>query len=125
MTRWIGPADAEYDERRELFNAMIDKRPRVIAACEGPADVKEALGRAAHDLLPVAVRSGGHSVAGQSSNDDGLVIDVRPMKAIEIDPAALGPGSEAGAPGPSSTRLRRHSAWPPPGAGCPPPASPG
>ena len=88
MTKWIGPEAAEYDERRELFNAMIDKKPRIIAACEGPADVREALERAAHDRLPVAVRSGGHSVAGQSSNDDGLVIDVRPMKAIDIDAAA-------------------------------------
>src|SRR5687767_6153046 len=88
MTKWIQPADAEYDERRALFNAMIDKSPRIIAACDGPADVKEALDRATHDHLPVAVRSGGHSVAGQSSNDDGLVIDVRPMKAIAIDATA-------------------------------------
>ena len=88
MTTWIGPEAAEYEDRRELFNAMINKKPRVIAACEGPADVREALERAAHDLLPVAVRSGGHSVAGQSSIDDGLVIDVRPMKAIDIDAAA-------------------------------------
>lgn len=88
MTTWIGPEDAEYDERRALFNATIDKRPRLIAACRTPEDVKEALGRAAHDLLPVAVRSGGHSVAGQSTNEDGLVIDVRPMKDIVIDAKA-------------------------------------
>ena len=88
MTKWIEPEAAEYDEARGLFNAMIDKRPRLIAACESPADVREALERAAQDLLPVAVRSGGHSVAGQSSNDDGLVIDVRPMKAIDIDAGA-------------------------------------
>ena len=88
MTKWIEPEAAEYDERRELFNAMIDKKPRIIAVCEGPADVREALERAFHDLLPVAVRWVGHSVAGQSSNDDGLVIDVRPMKAIDIDSAA-------------------------------------
>ena len=85
---WIGRTDAEYDERRELFNAMIDKKPRIIAACEAPADVRAALERAREDGLPVAVRSGGHSVAGQSTNDDGLVIDVRPMKTIDIDPAA-------------------------------------
>ncbi|WP_436700303.1 FAD-binding oxidoreductase [Nocardioides sp. BYT-33-1] len=85
MTRWCGPDDAGYDEQRALFNAMIDKRPRVIAACGGPADVVEALDRAARDGLAVAVRSGGHSVAGQSTNDDGLVVDVRPMKGVEID----------------------------------------
>ena len=86
--KWIGPGEAEYDEQRALFNAMIDKKPRVIAACETPADVRAALERAQHDLLAVAVRSGGHSVAGASSNDDGLVIDVRPMKSIEVDAAA-------------------------------------
>ena len=85
---WITPEDATYDERRALFNAMIDKRPRVIAACTTAADVRAALERARADGLPVAVRSGGHAVAGQSTNDDGLVIDVRPMKGIEIDPAA-------------------------------------
>ena len=88
MTTWIGPGAAGYDQQRELFNAMIDKKPRIIAGCAGPADVKEALERAARDHLAVAVRSGGHSVAGQSGNDDGLVIDVRPMKSVEIDAAA-------------------------------------
>ena len=85
---WIGPADAGYDERRVLFNSMIDKRPRLIAACETPNDIRAALDRARQDGLEVAVRSGGHSVAGQSTNDDGLVIDVRAMTSIEIDPAA-------------------------------------
>ncbi len=88
MTTWIGPDAAGYDERRRLFNAMIDKKPRIIAACESPADVREALERAARDHLEVAVRSGGHSVAGQSSNDDGLVVDVRPMKAVDVDATA-------------------------------------
>ena len=88
MTKWIGPESAEYDEQRELFNAMIDKRPRIIARCESPTDVREALEHAADADLPVAVRSGGHSVAGQSTNDDGLVIDVRGMKAVEIDAGA-------------------------------------
>ena len=88
MTTWIGPEDAGYDGQRELFNAMIDKRPRFIAVCETSADVREALERAARDDLPVAVRSGGHSVAGQSTNDDGMVIDVRPMRAVEFDAGA-------------------------------------
>jgi FAD/FMN-containing dehydrogenase len=88
MTRWIGPESAEYDEQRKLFNAMIDKRPRIIARCESPTDVREALERAADADLPVAVRSGGHSVAGWSTNDDGLVVDVRGMKGIEIDARA-------------------------------------
>lgn len=85
---WTEPGDPEYDERRALFNAMIDKRPRLIAGCETPSDVVDALDRARRDGLQVAVRAGGHSVAGMSTNDDGLVVDVRPMKQIEIDPVA-------------------------------------
>jgi FAD/FMN-containing dehydrogenase len=65
---------------------MIDKRPAVIAACATPDDVVDALERARRDGLAIAVRAGGHSVAGYSTNDGGLVIDVRPMKDIEIDP---------------------------------------
>jgi FAD/FMN-containing dehydrogenase len=84
---WTKPGDEDYDERRALFNAMIDKRPRLIAGCETPSDVRAALERARADDLEVAVRAGGHSVAGMSTNDDGLVVDVRPMKQIEIDPA--------------------------------------
>lgn len=86
--RWTRPGDGDYDERRALFNAMIDKRPRMIAACSDASDVRAALDRARADGLDVAVRSGGHAVAGQSSNDDGLVIDVRAMKSIDIDPVA-------------------------------------
>ncbi|GAA3518425.1 FAD-binding oxidoreductase [Nocardioides daeguensis] len=88
MTTWIGPDTEGYDDQRALFNAMIDKRPRLIAGCASAADVREALDRAARDGLAVAVRSAGHSVAGQSSNDDGLVVDVRPMTGIEVDVAA-------------------------------------
>jgi FAD/FMN-containing dehydrogenase len=85
---WVEPQDESYDEQRALFNAMIDKRPRLIAACTTPADVRTALERARSEDLEVAVRAGGHSVAGMSTNDDGLVVDVRPMKSIEVDPRA-------------------------------------
>ncbi|GAA2150257.1 FAD-binding oxidoreductase [Nocardioides koreensis] len=84
--QWIGPGDASYDEQRALFNSMIDKRPRLIGSCETTADVKSALDRARREGLEVAIRSGGHSVAGQSTNDNGLVIDLRAMKGVEIDP---------------------------------------
>jgi FAD/FMN-containing dehydrogenase len=82
----ISAASPEYEEYRSLFNRMIDRRPARIALVDTPQDVADALATAQADALPVAVRAGGHSVSGQSSIDDGLVVDVRPMKRISIDP---------------------------------------
>jgi FAD/FMN-containing dehydrogenase len=81
----IKPDDVGYDEARAVFNSMIDKRPAVIARCATPADVRDALQLAAGQGLDVGVRAGGHSVAGVCLNDDGLVIDVRPMKDVQVD----------------------------------------
>jgi FAD/FMN-containing dehydrogenase len=86
--RVLRPGDEAYDEARTLFNSMIDKRPALIAQCSGPADVIAALRFGRAQGLEIAVRAGGHSVAGASLCDDGLVIDVRPMKDIEVDPVA-------------------------------------
>src|SRR4029453_7755693 len=83
---WIRPDNPDYEQTRKVFNAMIDRRPAVIAKCSNPDEVAEALKYARIHNLDVAVRSGGHSVAGMSTNDDGLVVDVRPMKSISVNP---------------------------------------
>ncbi len=84
----IRAGDAAYDEARTLFNSMIDKRPELIAQCRSADDVIAALRFGRYRDLEIAVRAGGHSVAGMSLNEGGLVIDVRPMNGIEVDPAA-------------------------------------
>ncbi|MEZ4682364.1 MAG: FAD-binding oxidoreductase [Caldilineaceae bacterium] len=82
----IQPTDAAYAEACKLYNGMIDKRPALIARCTDVADVMTALafGRE-HDLL-IAVRGGGHNGPGLGSCDDGLVIDLSPMKGVHVDP---------------------------------------
>jgi len=81
----IRPGDPDYEEARSLFNGAIDKRPALIARCTSAADVRAALAHARAEALTVAVRGGGHSTAGHSSCDDGLVIDCGGMKKAEID----------------------------------------
>ncbi len=77
-----------YNGARMAFNAMFDRRPAVIARATCTADVVHALGFARATGLPVAVRGGGHSVAGYSTIEGGLLLDLGPMKAIDVDPEA-------------------------------------
>jgi FAD/FMN-containing dehydrogenase len=88
---------AEYVDACTLFNTMIDKRPRAVARCAAADDVIAALAFARAQRLDVAVRAGGHSVAGRSLVDDGLVLDVRGISDIEIDPVARSARVGAGA----------------------------
>ncbi|HEX5589188.1 MAG TPA: FAD-binding oxidoreductase [Candidatus Limnocylindrales bacterium] len=85
--RVVTPDDPEYDAMRTIMIGGIDPRPAAIVRVSGPADVAAALATAREAGLAIAVRSGGHSGAGHSSVDDGVVIDLRDLKAIEIDAA--------------------------------------
>ena len=81
--RLVDESHPEYDESRAVWNAMIDKRPALIAHCTNAADVIAALAYARERDLPVAVRGGGHNIAGLSTCDDGIVVDLSELKAIE------------------------------------------
>ena len=109
--RTITRADSDYDQARDMFNQAIDRHPSVIARCRTSADVAEALAHAATKDFAVAVRSTGHSVSGLSTNDGGLVIDVSPMKTIEIDHRRRTARVGAGVTWESSTRRTKRTAW--------------
>jgi FAD/FMN-containing dehydrogenase len=82
----LQPADAGYDEVRRVHNGLVDKRPALIARCAGASDIVDAVALARKLNLEVAVRGGGHNVAGRSTLDDGLMIDLAPMKGIHVEP---------------------------------------
>jgi FAD/FMN-containing dehydrogenase len=84
----IGPDDDGYDEARKVWNASIDRRPLIIAKCSGTADVIAAVDFARTNHLLVAVRGGGHNVAGNAVCDGGIVIDLSGLKGVWVDPAA-------------------------------------
>jgi hypothetical protein len=84
----IGPQDGGYDEARKVYNAMIDRRPALIARCAGPEDVAKVVRFARDHDLPLAVRGGGHNGAGLGTVDDGVVIDLSQLRDVEVDPQA-------------------------------------
>ena len=85
--RLITSDDADYDTARAVWNGAIDRRPRLIARCIGTADVIAAVRFARDRDLPIAIRGGGHNVAGTAVCDDGIVIDLSAMRAVRVDPA--------------------------------------
>jgi FAD/FMN-containing dehydrogenase len=92
----VTPADAAYEEACTIYNAMIDKRPGLVARCENVADVIAAVDFAREHDLDLAVHGGGHNGAGLALVDDGLVIDLSPMKGIRVEPDARTVRVEAG-----------------------------
>lgn len=92
----ILPGDPRYDAARAVFNAMIDRRPALIARCACPDDVIRAVKFARQENLLVAIRGTGHNVAGFAVCDDGLVIDLSGMKAISVDAPARTVRAEGG-----------------------------
>ena len=97
LDRVLLPGAPGYDEARTIWNAMIDRRPGLIIRCGSTADVVEGVRLAReHDLI-LAVRGGGHNIAGNAVNDGGLMLDLSPMKSIQVDQgkrtARVGPGA--------------------------------
>src|SRR5262245_16143896 len=82
----IDPDHPDYDDARALWNGGVDRRPRLIARCCGTADVAAAVRYARHRRLEIAVRGGGHNVAGTAVCDGGIVIDLSAMRAVSVDP---------------------------------------
>jgi FAD/FMN-containing dehydrogenase len=82
----LRPGDREYDAARAIQNGLIDRRPGLIVRCTGTADVIAAVNFAREHNLLLAVRGGGHNVAGNAVCDDGLVIDLSAMRAVHVDP---------------------------------------
>jgi FAD/FMN-containing dehydrogenase len=84
----ISPDHSGYDDARAVWNGMIDRRPRLIARCTGTADVAAVVRFARDRDLEIAIRGGGHNVAGSAVCDEGIVIDLSSMRAVSVDPAA-------------------------------------
>ena len=80
--------DDGYDEARTVFNAMIDRRPRLIVRCTGAADVVAGILLAREAGLPLSIKGGGHGVNGHAVCDDGIMLDLSPLKRIDVHPEA-------------------------------------
>ena len=91
------PGDPNYDEVRKIWNAMINRRPAVIVQCKGPDDVPHAIRCARQNGLEISVRGAGHNIAGNAVCEDGMMIDLSPMKNVRVDAAKkrahVGPGA--------------------------------
>src|SRR3954447_26972818 len=80
------PGDPGYDESRTIWNAIVDRRPRLIIRCASVRDVVTAVRTARECNLEIGVKCGGHSAAGHAVPGDGLMIDLTPLRAVHVDP---------------------------------------
>jgi len=112
-----------YDDARAVWNGTVDRRPRLIARCSGTADVATAVRFARDRDLEIAVRGGGHNVAGTAVCDDGIVIDLSAMRAVSVDPVERTALVQGGAMWATSTTRHRHTVSPPRAASWAIPAS--
>jgi hypothetical protein len=107
----LRPTDAGYDEARRVHNGLVDKRPALIARCRGVADVVDAINLTCKLGLEVAVRGGGHNVAGRATVDGGLVIDLSPMNGIHVDPKGRTVRAQGGVTWAELNREPNCTAW--------------
>src|SRR5437764_12812333 len=84
----LQPGAVGYEEARRVHNGLVDKRPALIARCLGRADIADALRAARGHGLEIAVRGGGHNVAGRATTEGGLMIDLSLMRGVHLDPKA-------------------------------------
>jgi FAD/FMN-containing dehydrogenase len=94
--RLLRPSDAGYEEARRVHNGLVDKRPVLIASCRGVGDVVDAINLTNKLGLQLAVRGGGHNVAGRATIDGGIMIDLSPMKGIHVKPESRWARAQAG-----------------------------
>ena len=113
----IYPGDVGYDAARTVFNGMIDRRPLAVVRCAAASDVVRCVELARRHDLPLTVRGGGHSVAGNAVREDAVMLDLSGMKAVQVDPRRGRSEPNPGSPWRSSTTqrtgsgLRPRSAW--------------
>jgi FAD/FMN-containing dehydrogenase len=105
----LKPGDAGYDAARRVHNGLVDKRPALIAQCRTAADVTSAIELTQTLGLEVAVRGGGHNVAGRGTIDGGVLIDLAPLRSIPRTARCV---RRAGSPGRSSIARRNGTASP-------------
>lgn len=94
--RLLLPSDQEYEDARRVYNGLIDKRPALIARCASVSDAAAAIAFAQERGLEVSVRGGGHGVAGRAVTEGGVMIDVSPMKVMQVDPVTRTARAQAG-----------------------------